>query len=77
MNIVYNSEHFSVLAYPPQYGFELVDKAGGRVLFLEGASARQFHAALAGIPEAERDVDRIDAFLDDYCFEAARPIVFH
>ncbi len=77
MNVVYNSEHYSVLAYPAQESFELVDKEGGRMLFLQGPSALHFRAAIEEIPEGERDEETIDAFLDDYCGDAARPIVFH
>ena len=77
MNVVYNSEHYSVLAYPAQESVELVDKEAGRMLFLQGPSAQHFKAAIEGIPEGERDVETIDAFLDDYCGDSARPIVFH
>lgn len=77
MNVVYNSEHFSVLAYPAQEGFELVDKTGHRMLFLQGASAWHFRAAIEEIPEDDRTEENIDAFLDEYCADSARPIVFH
>lgn len=77
MNVVYNSEHYSVLAYPAQESFELLDKTGLRQLFLQGPSAWHFRHAIEGIPEEDRDVETIDAFLDDYCAESARPIVFH
>ncbi len=77
MNVVYNSDHYSVLAYPAQESFELVDKAAGRMLFLQGASAHHFRAAIEEIPEGERDEETIDAFLDDYCGDSLRPIVFH
>ncbi|NHC07730.1 uncharacterized protein DUF3567 [Azonexus fungiphilus] len=77
MNLVYNSEHFTVVAYPAWQGFELVDKENGRMLFLHGAEASCFRAAIDGIPEATRDVETIDAFLDDYCAGTAQPIVLH
>ena len=77
MNVIYSSEHFWVLAYPAQQGFELFDKEYMRTLFLQGPSARHFHDAMEEIPEGERDEETIDAFLDDYCTDAARPIVIH
>ncbi len=77
MNVVYNSEHYSVLAYPAQQGFELVDKAGHRMLFLQGAHALQFSAAIEEMALEERTEENIDALLEDYCAGAARPIVFH
>ncbi|MFV5212861.1 DUF3567 family protein [Azonexus caeni] len=77
MNIVYDSEHFSVLAYPSCQGFELVDKDSRRMLFLHGIEAWSFRAAIDGIPEAARDIETIDAFLDEYCSGVATPIVVH
>jgi hypothetical protein len=78
MNVVYNSSHYSVLAYPAQEGFELLDKDAMRILFLQGAFAQHFSAAINDIPEEERTRENIDAFLDDYCLGGeARPIVFH
>lgn len=77
MNVIYSSPHFWILAYPAQFGFELLDKDTMRTLFLQGASALHFREAMEGIPEDERDQETIDAFLDDYCRGSARPIVFH
>ncbi|MGB4467706.1 MAG: DUF3567 family protein [Azovibrio sp.] len=77
MNVVYNSEHYSVLAYPAQQGFELVDKEAMRMLFLQGPLALRFRNAINGIPEDERDEETVDAFLGDYCDGLAQPIVFH
>jgi hypothetical protein len=76
MNVVYNSEHYSVLAYPQQEGFELLDKDAMRMLFLQGPYARRFRSAIDDIPEAERDEETIDAFLDNYCIGKTQPIVF-
>jgi len=76
MNVVYNSELYSVLAYPAQEGFEVVDKAGGRMLFIRGETAFFFRKAIDEIPEDERDEETIDDFLDSYCL-GARPISFH
>lgn len=77
MNMVYNSEHYSILAYPAQEGFELVDKEGQRSLFIQGAVAFHFRQAIDAIPEEERDEETIDGFLDDYCEGFARPLRFH
>ena len=77
MNIVYNSEHYAIVAYPVRSGFELVDKASGRNLFVQGSVARELRASIDRIPFEERDVEAIDALLDDYCAGAARPIAIH
>ena len=77
MNVVYNSEHYAIVAYPVQQGFELVDKLGGRSLFVQGSVAIGLREAIDRIPYAERNEESIDSLLDDYCVGAARPIVFH
>ena len=77
MNIVYNSEHYAILAYPVREAFELVDKLGRRSLFVQGSVAVGLRAAIDSIPDADRDVASIDSLLDDYCVGAARPIAYH
>ena len=77
MNLVYNSENYAILAYPVREGFELVDKLGGRSLFVQGSVAIGLRDAIDNIPFEERNMDSIDSLLDDYCAGAARPIVFH
>ncbi len=77
MNVVYSSDHYWVLAYPAQQGFELFDKASLRTLFLQGPLATHFRSAMEEIPEGERDEETIDEFLDGYCRGSAKPIVFH
>lgn len=77
MNLLYNSDHFSVLAYPAQEGLELFDKESLSMLFLQGPQAWHFRRAIEEIPEESRDEETIDAFIDDYCAGSARPIVFH
>mgnify|MGYP000963327561 FL=1 len=77
MNIVYNSRLYAILAYPVQQGFELLDKAASRSLFVQGSVARDLRRAIDEIPDADRNEETIDALLDEYCAGAARPIVLH
>lgn len=77
MNVVYDSPHYSVFTYPSQEGFELLDKDAMRMLFLQGPFARHFRSAINDIPENERTVEAIDAFLEGYCVGGAHPVVFH
>ncbi|WP_301101005.1 DUF3567 family protein [Propionivibrio sp.] len=77
MNLVYNSESYAIVAYPVQQGFELVDKLGGRSLFVQGSVAVGLRNAIDSIPYEERDMASIDSLLDDYCVGAARPIAYH
>ncbi len=77
MNIVYNSENYAIVAYPIQQSFELVDKVGGRSVFVRGSIAIGLREAIDRIPYEDRNEESIDSLLDDYCVGAARPIVFH
>ncbi len=77
MNVIYDSGHFWIFAYPAQHGFELLDKLGLCTVYLDGASAWHFRQAMEEIPEDERSEAVIDAFLEDYCAGVARPIVIH
>ena len=77
MNVIYNSPHYWILAYPAIQGYELFDKETLSILYLQGPLAAHFRQAMEEIPEASRDEETIDAFLDGYCSGSARPIVFH
>lgn len=77
MNVVYNSEQYAIVAYPARQAFELVDKTGGRTLFVQGSVAVSLREAIDRIPYAERDEESIDSLLDDYCVGATRPIIYH
>lgn len=77
MNVVYSSEHYSIVAYPRHEGFELVDKEANRAMFIRGETALRFRQAIDAIPEEERDEEVIDDFLDAYCAGIAKPISFH
>lgn len=77
MNVIYSSEHFWILAYPAELGVELFDRDTRRTLYLQGPLARHFRQAMADIPLDAQTEENIDAFIDDYCCGATRPIVFH
>lgn len=77
MNIVYNSDHYAIVAYPVHQAYELVDKTGGRCLFVEGSVALSLREAIDNIPFEDRDEESIDSLLDDYCAGSAKPITYH
>jgi len=77
MNVVYNSDQYAIVAYPTRQAFELVDKTGGRSLFVQGSVAVGLREAIDSIPYHERDEESIDSLLDDYCVGASRPIAYH
>jgi hypothetical protein len=77
MNLVYNSEHYSVVAFSPLFGFEVLDKDARRTLFVHGVVAQNFAAMLNRIPQEDRNEETMDELLDDFCAGSAQPIVFH
>lgn len=77
MDIVYNSDNYSIVAYPTRQAFELVDKLGSRSLFVQGSVAIDLREAIDSIPFEERNEESIDSLLDEYCVGAARPIAYH
>ena len=77
MNIVYNSDNYSIVAYPARQAFELVDKQTSRSLFVQGSVATGLRESIDSIPYADRDYESIDSLLDDYCIGAMQPIAIH
>jgi len=77
MDLIYTSSNYCILSYPTQQGFELFDKLAARSVYLDGASAWHFRRAMEAIPENSRDIEHVDAFLDEYCSGVCRPITFH
>ncbi|HAY26763.1 MAG TPA: DUF3567 domain-containing protein [Candidatus Accumulibacter sp.] len=77
MSIVYNSRQYAIVAYPGYEALELVDKAGSRSLFVQGAVAGELRRAIESLPDEQRCAESVDALLDEYCAGAARPIVLH
>ena len=77
MNIVYNSDNYSIVAYPVRQAFELVDKQSSRSLFVQGSIATSLRESIDNIPYEDRDYESIDSLLDDYCIGAMQPIAIH
>lgn len=77
MNLIYNSDAFYVVQYPPhdtppepkvQIGsFEIVDKTSRRELYLDGEMAEVFRKNVEELMQKSPSVEEIDAFLDDLC----------
>lgn len=77
MNLVYNSEHFSVVEYPAHGGFELIDKQGKTSAFLVGDTATKFRTSMENIFSASPTVESIDEFLNDYEAPTEQHLTFH
>lgn len=77
MNLVYNSEHFSVVEYPSHGAFELIDKQGRTTAFFVGDTASKFRDSIQGVISANPSVESIDEFLDDYEPPNEHTLTFH
>lgn len=77
MNLVYNSEHYSVVEYPTHGGFELIDKQGRTSAFLLGDTAIKFRASMETVVSANPSMESIDEFLDGYEPPVAQGLTFH
>lgn len=77
MNLVYNSEHFSVVEYPTHGGFELIDKHGKTSAFIVGDTAAKFRTSMEHVFSSSPTVESIDEFLDDYEAPSEQQLTFH
>jgi hypothetical protein len=85
MNLIYNSEQYSVVEFGADRnlealrfgGYEIVDKGGKRETFIAGVLAQSFrrdvNLLIAGAPSMEE----IDEFLDNYESLMSQPVLLH
>ena len=66
MNVIYNSENYTVVEFPGCDGIELVDKTMRRVGFLDGTLEANFRASMAGFAAERESVETVDEFLGHY-----------
>ncbi len=85
MNMIYNSQLFCVVEFPPlgedgtqtTGGFEIMDKQLRREIFLGGKDAEQFRASVARLISSEPTADDIDEFLAGYAGLMTTPLTLH
>jgi hypothetical protein len=58
-------------------GYEIVDKAARREIYLDGALAEYFKRGVEDLITGEPDEDEIDNFLSGYTALAQQPVVLH
>lgn len=66
MNVLYNSENYTVVEFPGCDGIELVDKTMRRAGFLDGALEANFRVSMAGLAAGHESVEAVDEFLSHY-----------
>jgi hypothetical protein len=88
MLMLYNSDSFAVVQFdlgsdtaagktPARGGYEIVDKFARKEIFLDGAVALQFKAAIDALVETSPSEEELDEFIGRYTAFAQQPLVLH
>ena len=87
MHMLYNSDHYVVVAFdmgegaervsPPHGGYEIVDKFARRGIFLNGAAADSFKRGVDALVERGPTEEEVDEFIGGYTLLAQQPVVVH
>jgi len=85
MNLIYNSEHYSVVEFRAESGqeamrfggYEILDKPPRKEIFIAGALAEAFRQHVRELIATEPSMEEIDEFLGSYGSLMAQPVVLH
>jgi hypothetical protein len=85
MNLIYNSEQYSVVEFGPDRdleslrfgGYEIVDKGGKREIFIAGVLAQNFRRDVNQLIANEPTMEEIDEFLGNYDSLMSQPVLLH
>jgi len=85
MNLIYNSEQYSVVEFGADDGrdalrfggYEIMDKPGKKEIFIGGALAEVFRKNVEDLIATEPSMEEIDDFLGNYDVLMSQPVVFH
>ncbi len=74
MNLIYNSDQYSVVEFTPDNstdtlrssGYEIMDKSFNREIFLAGSMAEEFRKDVEDLIASEPSIEDIDSFLGQY-----------
>lgn len=88
MLMLYNSDSFAVVqfdvggdtaggAMPQRGGYEIVDKFARKEIFIDGAVALQFKAAVDALVETSPSEEELDDLIGRYTTTAQQPLVLH
>lgn len=82
MQMIYNSPTYCVFEFKDAVedrrgGFEIMDKAARREIYLDGAMASSFRQDVAELIAAEPSVEEVDAFLSRFDGLMFQPLVQH
>ena len=85
MNLIYNSDHYSVIEFGADTehetmrfgGYEITDKAVRREWFIEGALALNFRKDVRELIASEPSIEEIDDFLGQFDSYMAQSVLLH
>ncbi|MGK5076046.1 MULTISPECIES: BTH_I0359 family protein [unclassified Janthinobacterium] len=85
MNLIYNSEQYSVVEFGVDGdlealrfgGYEIVDKGGKRETFIAGVLAQHFRRDVTELIASEPSMEEIDEFLGSYDSLMSQPVLLH
>jgi hypothetical protein len=88
MLMLYNSDSFAIVQFdiggdetrpeaPARGGYEIVDKLARKEIFLDGAVAKQFKAAIDALAASGPSEDDFDELIGRYTTLAQQPLVLH
>ena len=85
MNLIYNSEHYSVVEFGAEAGleamqfggYEIFDKSGKREIFIAGPLAEAFRQNVIQLIATQPSVEEIDDFLGNYDLLMRQPVTLH
>jgi hypothetical protein len=85
MNLIYNSEQYSVVEFGADRdlealrfgGYEIVDKGGKREIFIAGVMAQTFRRDVNRLIAGEPTMEEVDEFLGSYEPLMSQPVLLH
>ena len=85
MNLIYNSEQYSVVEFGIDTerealhfgGYEIMDKPGKREIFIGGSWAEAFRQHVQQLIAGEPSIEDIDTFLASYDELMHQPVIMH
>ncbi len=91
MQMLYNSDSYVVVQFdlgavegaanagatPARGGYEIVDKFARKEIFLDGAVAQQFKAAVDALVQTHPSEEEVDELIGRYTTTAQQPLVLH
>ena len=85
MNLIYNSEHYSVVEFGAEAGmeamrfggYEILDKPAKKEIFIAGPLAEAFRQHVRELIATEPSMEEIDEFLGSYGSLMPQPVVLH